>query len=59
MTHLLGKLMPSISGIVAENHADDRKQNKDERRQRKNRVVRKRSAELRRLIVQPFLRGYF
>ena len=56
-THLLGDLAPRASWIVPENNADDREQNENERRERKDRVVRERRPELGRLVIQPFRGG--
>ncbi len=57
--HLFSYLVPRAAGIIAEEQANKGEQHEDERRKGKNRVIGERGTELRRLVLQPLLKGLF
>ena len=57
VTHLIGDPIPRAVRIVAKDDADDRKQDEDQRRERKDRVIGESRAELRRLVLQPLVQS--
>lgn len=56
IAHLLRDPVPSACRIISENHAYSREQDKNQRRERKDRVIGKGGAQLRRIILHPFLK---